>query len=313
MTRIQQVLFELEAPYTGHPYFVSGNALFNAVAPHVDDETRRELRVSHGVFVPEEYGEYPAAHSMPGYAGKLGGSLPDVDAYEDLFLYRDAAQRWLLDSRPRDAHNTHDVQTHGGRVAYADTSWFGRPETMRNTRRAVSWYLHCYVSVDGVDDTIPLSEDVLDGIQVGAARNYGFGEVSVADTRVVEVAELDYSRLEAAKQDGEPCQVELLTPFVTASEYPGADDQDVPWWWGVTDAEVRRRETRVVDDGHVYVVNTIDHGQVVPYTSSDPVRTAMNGVLRVGTHSKYGFGEFRVRPAGEGRVPGRAETRGGEA
>lgn len=313
MTRIQQVLFELEAPYMGHPYFVTGNALFNAVAPRVDGETRRRLRVSHGVFVPEEYGEYPEEHSMPGYAGKLGGSLPTVDAYEDLFLYRDPAHRWLLESRPRDAQNTHDVQTHGGRVAYADTSWFGRPEEVRNTRRSVSWYVHCHVHVDGVGDTIPLSDAVLDGIQVGAARNYGFGEVSVADTQVVELEELDSSRLEAAQQDGEPCLVELVTPFVTASEYSGADDQEVPWWWGVGDGEVRRRETRVVDDGEVYVVDTVDHGQVVPYTGSNPVRTAVNGVLRIGTHSKYGFGEFRVRPATDDRVPGRSDAGGGGA
>jgi hypothetical protein len=175
----------------------------------------------------------------------------------------------------------------------------------------VSWYVHCYVHVDGIGDTLPLHDDVLDGIQVGGARNYGFGTLSVTDTQVIELEELDFSRLEAAHREGAPCRIELVTPFVTASEYPGADDQDVPWWWGVTGAELRRRETQLVADGDVYVVDTVDHGQVVPYTGSNPVRTAFNGVLRVGTHSRFGFGELRVRPAGEDRVPGRGEASAG--
>jgi hypothetical protein len=37
-------------------------------------------------------------------------------------------------------------------------------------------------------------------------------------------------------------------------------------------------------------------------------------VLRVGTHSRFGFGELRVRPPGEDRVPERRAARaGGEA
>jgi hypothetical protein len=178
----------------------------------------------------------------------------------------------------------------------------------------VSWYVHCYVHVDGIGDTLPLRDDVLDGIQVGGARNYGFGELSVADTQVVELNELDFSRVEAAQREDGQCRVELVTPFVTASEYPGADAQDVPWWWGSSSEELRRWETRLVADGDAYRVDTIDHGQVVPYTGSDAVRTAVNGVLRVGTHSRFGFGELRVRPAGEDRVPERGETSpGGES
>jgi len=119
MTVIQQVLFEVEGSYLGHPYFVTGNALFNAIARRVDERTRRALHVSHGVFVPGEFGEYPAEHSQNGYGGKLGQSLPDVEAYEDLFVFRDAVHRWLLDSRPRDAHNTHDIERHGDRMAFA--------------------------------------------------------------------------------------------------------------------------------------------------------------------------------------------------
>jgi len=93
---------------------VSGHALFQAIAGDVDDRTRRDdLQVSHGIFTPSEYGSYPESHSQKGYAGKLGGSLPPVESYEDLFLFRDAAHRWLQSSRPRDAQNTMDRQSHG--------------------------------------------------------------------------------------------------------------------------------------------------------------------------------------------------------
>ncbi|QDX41174.1 hypothetical protein [Salarchaeum sp. JOR-1] len=299
MTTVQQVLFELEAPYFGHPYFVTGHALFNAVARQVsDDAVRERLQVSHGVFVSGEYGEYPAAHSEDGYAGKLGQSLPPVEAYADLFVFRDAAQRWLLESRPRDAHNALDVQQYGGRQVFASECWFGKPEGQRNRRRSVQWYVHAYLHDGGADEVVPVAEDVLDGLRVGGGRNYGFGELSVADTQTVTLEDLDYSRL----ADADTYELELVSPYVLSTEYPGADDQDVPWWWGVPDAGVRRRETRVVDGDDEYVLGVVDHGQCVEYTGSDPLETAVNGVLRVGSHSRFGFGELRVRPAGADRV-----------
>ena len=324
MTVVQQVLFEVEASYLGHPYFVTGNALFNAVARRVDEATRRSLHVSHGVFVPGEYGEYPDAHSESGYAGKLGKSLPDVEAYDDLFVYRDVAHRWLLESRPRDAHNTHDIERHGDRVAFASKCFFGRPPEQRNSKRSVSWFVHCYLHTDrGADDVLPLSEAVLDGIRVGGARNYGLGELSLADSQVVDLDALDYGRLTDTESNA--YVLELVSPYVLASACPGADDQSVPWWWDATsgmespmigsgsvsgtvatdgrrDNVLRRRETRLVDGDEAYTLQTVDHGQVVGYAGSDPVTTGRNGVMRVGTHAKYGFGEFRVRPAGDDRV-----------
>ena len=324
MTVVQQVLFEMDGSYLGHPYFVTGNALFNSIARRVDGRTRRALHVSHGVFVPGEYGEYPAAHSQNGYAGKLGQSLPDVEAYDDLFVFRDAAQRWLLESRPRDAHNTHDIERHGDRVAFASECFFGRPAEQRNSKRSVQWFVHCYLHGDAA---VPVAEATLDGLRVGGARNYGFGELSLVDSQVVDLDALEYGRLTDTESGA--YVLELASPYVLASEYPGADDQSVPWWWdakmessmveaesvsgtvatdGRRDDGLRRRETRLVDGGDAYRVETVDHGQVVGYAGSDPVATAQNGVLRVGTHAKYGFGEFRVRPAGESRV----EPAGGE-
>lgn len=50
-----------------------------------------------------------------------------------------------------------------------------------------------------------------------------------------------------------------------------------------------------------YTLETVDHGQVVGYDGDDPIKTALNGLTRIGTHSKYGFGEFRVKPIEKSR------------
>jgi hypothetical protein len=46
----------------------------------------------------------------------------------------------------------------------------------------------------------------------------------------------------------------------------------------------------------VYELETVDHGVVVGYDGDRPVETAISGLTRVGNHSKYGFGELRVKP-----------------
>lgn len=304
MTTIQQVLFKLEAAYLGHPYFLTGNALYTALCRRVDAQTKQALQVSHGVFVPGEYGAYPPAHAQDGHAGKLGQSLPPVESYADLFVFRDAAHRWLLDSRPRDAHNTQDLQSHGGRLAVAPDCWFGKPPGQRNSKRSVSWFVQCYLHGDGGgDDVVPLADDILDGLRVGGARNYGFGELSVVDTQVIDIDALDYSRVRGADE----LRLELLSPYVLASDHPGADDQSVPWWWDA-ERQLRRRTTRLVAGDDVHEVAAIDHGQIVEYAGDRPVATAKNAVRRVGTHSKYGFGELRLRPGDADRVPARAEA-----
>lgn len=304
MTTIQQVLFELERDYMGHPYYLAGHALYTALARRVDAQTRQALNVSTGVFVPGEYGAYPESHSHDGYAGKLGMSLPPVEAYEDVFVFRDAAQRWLLDSRPRDAHNTHDIQSHGGRLTFAPATHFGRPPEHRNTKRTMRWYVQCYLHTDrSNEDLLPLPDDVLNGLRVGGGRNYGLGELSLTDTQVIDLDDLDYSGIREAAD----VQLELLSPYVLASDYPGADSQSVPWWWA-SDGRLRRRTTQLVAGGDMHEVATVDHGQVVEYAGDRPVETAKNGIRRVGTHAKYGFGELRLRPTDADRVPERAQA-----
>jgi hypothetical protein len=165
---------------------------------------------------------------------------------------------------------------------------------------------------------LPVPGEVLDGLRVGGARNYGFGEVSVADSQLVDVEALDYARL--TESDVEEYVLELVSPYVLSSTYPGADEQSVPWWWNTSNGPVmetrgdglRRREEWLVSGADMYTLECVDHGQVVGYAGDDPVGTAKNGVLRVGTHSRFGFGEFRIRPASEDRVAERSgeEIRG---
>ncbi|GGI95488.1 hypothetical protein GCM10008995_02000 [Halobellus salinus] len=308
MTRLQQVLFELKAPYMGHAYYVPGHALYNALARRVDDATRQALHVSHGVFLPGEWAEYPDTHPDEGSLGKLSGSLPEVESYADWFLLRNPTHPWLLDSRPRDAHNTQDLQEFGGRVAAASETRFARPPETRNRQRSVQWYVHCYVHADH-PDVLPLDTDTLDGIQVGAARNYGFGELTVADTNVVALDDLSFDRLQDAAEGEDPCRVELVTPYVTESKFPGAEPQSVPWWWNVSEFDaapgnyaqatgMRSRVTRLAHGGEAYSVRVLDHGQRVGFAGDAErvVETARNGICRIGTHSRFGFGELRVRP-----------------
>ena len=64
---------------------------------------------------------------------------------------------------------------------------------------------------------------VFDGLQFGGKRNYGYGAVQLKDTQTVDLDELDYSQLEGA----ETYLIELLTPFVLASESPEANDRSI--------------------------------------------------------------------------------------
>jgi hypothetical protein len=139
---------------------------------------------------------------------------------------------------------------------------------------------------------LPLGKAVLERLQFGGKRNYGYGEVELKDTQLVDLDELDYSRLKGA----ETYLIEIVTPFVLQSEYPKANDQPVPWWWAETRDDLRTREEKILEQREVFRLQTVDHGQVVKYLGDRPVETAKNGLHRVGSHSRYGFGELRVKP-----------------
>ena len=291
MTRIQQVQWELAMDYIGHPYYVSGNAILHALGQWLPRDVHQHLHASHGMFVPGQFGIFPEAHSQNGIRPYLGSGLPDVERYDDLFLMRTPAQRWLLDSRPRDALNTHDIRPQSGHPALSHETIMGKPEDARMQQQTTKWYINAYLHAD-TPDILPLDEEVLEGLQFGGKRNYGYGEVQLKDTQMVDLDELDYARVEAS----ETVRVAVMTPFVLESEYPNAADQDVPWWWAERRGELRERTEKIRAQREVYRLQTVDHGQVVEYEGERPIETAKSGLRRVGTHSKYGFGELRVEP-----------------
>jgi len=283
MTTIQQVLFEVEMDYAGHPYYVSGNAILHALAHDLDYGQQQHLRVSHGIFTPGQFGTYPTAHSQSGARPAMGSSLTPVESYRDLFLLRHASQPWLLDSRPRDALNTHDLKVQGDRPVLSRTTHIGKQTT---------WYIHCYLHATD-DSLLPLDEATLDGVQFGGARNYGYGQTRLKDTQLVDCGQLSYDSLREADEH----LIKLVTPYVTQSEMPHTDDVfGPPWWWDTNGDTVRRRTESLVEQRKQYEIHTIDHGQVFGYGGDRPVETARNGIERIGTHSKYGFGEFEVIP-----------------
>lgn len=291
MTRIQQVHWELEMDYIGHPYYVSGNAILHALGQQLPAEMLGTLQASHGMFVPGQYGTYPEEHSQSGSHPTLGNGLSEVAAYEDLFLFRNPAQRWLIDTRPRDAVNAHALRPQRGHPALASETIVGLPEGHRFDTRPTRWFVSAYLhATDG--EVLPIGDDSLDGLQFGGKRNYGYGTTELVDTQLVDLDALDYSTLEACTT----FELELLTPFVLESAYPNANDQSVPWWWTETRDDLREREERIVEQREMYRLRTVDHGQIVSYDGDTPVETAKNGVCRVGTHSRYGFGEFRLVP-----------------
>ncbi len=291
MTRIQQVHWELEMDYLGHPYYVSGNAIMHALGQQLPHDIHQQLNASHGVFVPGQFGTFPEEHSQSGIQPYLGSGLPDVGSYDDLFLMRQASHLWLLDSRPRDALNTHDIRVQSGHPALSHETIMGKPDSARKQQQTTKWYINAYLHADR-DDILPIEERALEGLQFGGKRNYGYGITRLKDTQVVDLEALDYSRLE----DGEAFILELVTPFVLESEYPNAHDHNVPWWWKEDRRNLREREEKVLEQREVYTLQTVDHGQVVAYDGDRPVETAKSGILRVGSHSKYGLGELRVKP-----------------
>jgi len=290
MTVIQQFILSLEIDYCGHPYYVSGNAILHAMADRLSPDTKRQLRVSHGVFAPAQFGKYPAEHSQSGTRPGMGSSLPPVESYADLFLCREPSQSWLLDSRPRDLLNTPDLRLQSGHIALQPETVQVRPPDARTETSTTTWALHGYLHAAD-DSLLPLPESTLDGLQLGGKRNYGYGMTRLEDTQCVDVDELSFE----AVAEADDLLLKLITPYVLSSEVAAADDNDIPWWWE-HDGALRRREEQIVIQREQLALETVDHGQVVRYTGDTPVDTAKTGITRTGSHEKYGFGEFRLLP-----------------
>ncbi|ERG97432.1 MAG: hypothetical protein J07HQX50_01459 [Haloquadratum sp. J07HQX50] len=134
------------------------------------------------------------------------------------------------------------------------------------------------------DPTVPPpGEDVLDGLQFGGKRDYGYGEVQIKHTQIINLDELNYSQLEGA----ETYLIELVTPFVLESEYPDASNTTVPWWWAEDRGDLRLRQEKLLEQREVFQLETVDHGQVVKYLGP-PGGDREERPFRVGSHSRYG-------------------------
>lgn len=55
---------------------------------------------------------------------------------------------------------------------------------------------------------------------------------------------------------------------------------------------LRGHTERIVEQREMYTLQTVDHGQIVMCEGDHSVETAKTDILRVGSHSKCGFGEF---------------------
>jgi hypothetical protein len=80
-----------------------------------------------------------------------------------------------------------------------------RREDQRKQQQTTKWCVHAYLHADD-PAVLPLGEDVLEGLQFGGKRNYGYGEVQLKDTQMVDLdePELDDSWLEGAKARRRP-------------------------------------------------------------------------------------------------------------
>jgi len=284
MSKLQQILLELESPYAGHPYYVSGNALLHSVSDKLSYEQQRELSFSHGFFTPSVYGVFPNNHSKNGGRVAFGANLKPVKKYEDLFVFRQPSNKWIHDGRAREAFNTHDLKVQSDKPIQSRTNHVQSSEDSVSEK---GWYLHFYVTGD-----VPIDTSLFDGIHLGADRNYGYGEMWFKDSKTVDIDSLDYSSL----KESDSHVIELLTPYVLSSEHPKTDEYDIPWWWD-QDLDYRQRKEVVVEQREKYELETVDHGQVTAYGGDKIVETAKTGIERTGNHSKYGYGEFMVRPA----------------
>jgi hypothetical protein len=85
---------------------------------------------------------------------------------------------WLLDTRARDALNTHNLRVQGGHPALAHETIMGLWEDQRKQQQTTKWYVHVCLHADD-PAVLPLGEDVLESPQFGGKRSYGYGEVEL--------------------------------------------------------------------------------------------------------------------------------------
>ena len=140
MTQIQKVLLELEIGCISHTYYVGGNAIYHVTTNNVVYSVRQHLKASHRFFHPvimvgiQTYN--PSSECEHIY---VGITISDC-AYNDLFLFRQQEHSWLLDSRPQNALNTHDIC-----IQHLYMRRSARSEEDHRSRVKTSWCVHVYL------------------------------------------------------------------------------------------------------------------------------------------------------------------------
>lgn len=84
---------------------------------------------------------FPKKHSQSSIRPYLWCGLPDVESYDDLFLMRQVSHTWLLDSRSRDALNTHENRVQSGHPALSHETIMGKRDDARKQQQTTKWYL----------------------------------------------------------------------------------------------------------------------------------------------------------------------------
>jgi|APHM01.1.fsa_nt_gi hypothetical protein len=97
-----------------------------------------------------------------------------------------------------------------------------KPEGARK-QQTTKWCVHTYLYADD-HDTLPLGEDVVNGVKSGGRRNYGHGVTQLKESQRIDLNVLEFTRFGEA----EVYLIELVTPFVGNSEYPNTDLDIVP-------------------------------------------------------------------------------------
>ena len=115
-------------------------------------------------------------------------------------------------------------------------------------------------------------------------------------SRVSEIRRNSCQKDKNARSESDLKQILLIDSDDTTHYRPAIPGVVSTSRWKESRNDLREREEKILEQRKVYRLQTVDHGQVVKYEGDRPVETAKSGILRVGTHSKYGFGGLRMKP-----------------
>ena len=295
-------VLRFESPYVGNPYYITGNGIYHAVASRLTDAQRASISVSHGVFFNvasvEVGGKRRTARDSEGHliSTQAGASpISKIWTYEDFFLLRTQRLETLNLHGPwGEMFYEESLPVRPLRFDNSDQHRLRRPE--EGGDEAIVWeYLNFYTH--GCDDLDP---NLFDGISLGGKRNKGFGATSLADSAEVRVDELDFLSLERSGN----VDALLITPICLKSQFPGTEPCAFPSF-AMQPKMYRTRSEFIKHGDQRYGLELIDHGQrfdlaPVVVARRNLVELAKEGIKRIGTHSKYGYGEFKLT-AGAGR------------